>query len=322
MRAVTAMLLLALGACAIGGTPEDAGRRPGDAPTPNPYDVRPSSDAPQLDASPFDAGVADTGTGARDTSAPIDVGPIPDTAIADTGAPPDTAPRPDAGAPAACAMALQTARFTFEMGAQGFQHSALDSVSGSWPFDPWNFGTPANGPPACAQGNTCFGTGHTQNYAQCGRAALVSPTINLTACHPSRVVLVFEQWHDFWSGTYDGQMWFDGGLVELSIDNGRTWMAAPPATYDRRLAINPDRGSSYRCLNAMSFYVHNRPGFTESSGGWETVELDFGSVATSSSLLIRFAWSSGVSSSTTNANMSRTATAPGWFIDDVRFELR
>lgn len=279
----------------------------------------------------FDAGrdQLDSG-GASDAGLPLDAwmpdAETPDGSAGplDGGVPGDAAVTPDAGprdaGPDPCTTALEAARQSFESGAGGWTHRAMDGVSGSWPFDPWEVGTPSSvGPSSCAEGSRCWATDLDQNYAQCGRAELRSPSIDLGACAGRTIVMVWDQWYALWSGSYGGNTWYDGGLVEVSTNGGASWAEVDPSIYPGTIRINPNRGGSYSCLQSDSFHVDGRPGFVGSSGGWERVEV---ALPVSGSFLVRFAWASGVSSSTTSANTSRSATAPGWYVDDVRFEAR
>lgn len=312
-RSLSALRLVALAAtlvgagCATGSGGEGGGGGGRDAGAPFdsgnvPVDAGVPSDAGDLDAAMIDAGALDGG--------------LLDAGMLDAG-PPD-AGMPDAGT--ACTTALAAARQTFEAGAGGWTHRGMDGVSTSWPIDPWENGTPsAVGPSACGEGSQCWGTDLDRNYAQCGRAELRSPSIDLGACSGATIVMVWEQWYDFWTGSYGGSTWYDGGLVEISTNGGSSWAPVDPSIYPGTVRINPDRGLSYACLQSDSFYVHGRPGFVGSSGGWETAEV---ALSVSGPFLVRFAWGSGVSSSTTNADTSRSATRPGWYVDDVRFEAR
>lgn len=314
MRVGSSVVLVLFGLLELSGCASGSGRRPG------PLDA-----GPRLDGGPtIDAAI--------DATTPLDADGLDAAMLLDGGVDAGAdgghdagldAGSPDAGLPPACLSALEAARFTFESGAQGWSHAAMDGVSVSWPLDPWEDGAPSLGPASCAEGSRCFATDLDQNYAQCGRADLRSPTIDLRACAGREVVMVWEQWFDFWTGDYGGNTWFDGGLVELAPDGSSTWSA--PSAIDTTTAtvrINPNRGSSYACVSSTSFYVHGRTGFVGTSGGWQTTEARFGTQPTDSPFRVRFAWASGVSSSTTNANTSRSGTRPGWVVDHVRFELR
>ncbi|MEM9074973.1 MAG: hypothetical protein AAGE52_41135 [Myxococcota bacterium] len=271
-------------------------------------------DAGFMDAGAMDTGSVDAGSvdaGASDAG--FDAGP-PDAG------PPDSGP-PDAGLPPACTGALAATRNGFESEADGWLTGNLDGQTGSWPFNPWEWGTPRSGQPACAEGTTCLGTDLDDNYAQCGRAFIESPAFDVSACGSAPLVLVLTHHYRFWTGAFGGTTWTDGGLLEVSIDDGRSWLPFDPSGYPGTVRINPNRGSSYACLDADSFYVDGRPGFVGSNAGWEDLVLPLPSVAWGApSVTIRFLFSSGVSSSTTSADTSRLATEFGWFFDDVRIE--
>ncbi len=294
-----------------------------------------SSDAGPADASIADSGddtsVADTGTpdtalgdtGTPDTGAP-DTG-TPDTGTPDTGMPdtgmPDTG-APDAGDP--CAVALGSLGWDFESGASGWTHAGLDGVSTSWPVDQWEHGTSTSTPPSgggCHGGTKCWATRLAGNYVQCGRAALRSPDVDLTACSGRTVKVAFWHAYEFSTPTWSGKTYADGGIVEISSNGGGTWIAAPIASLPGTVDINPSMGSSYSCLSSTSFYVDGKQGFVGSSGGWQRVELTIPASHLTSSFRIRFAYSSGVSYQTTSATTSMTHSKPGWYVDDVSFEL-
>lgn len=218
----------------------------------------------------------------------------------------------------ACTTALAKLTYDFEAGAAGWTHAVSDGADGSgvsWPYDPWLTGT-ASVAPACKAGK-CFGTELTKNYAQCQRGHLLSPTVDLSACAGKTVALVFHHAYSFWTGSYAGTTWFDGGVVEAS-SNGTTWQALT-GTYPGTVKINPDRGSSYACVQSTSFGVHNKQGFVGVQTATTKAELTIPATAISKTTRIRFSFASGVSSQVTNADSSRASTAPGWRIDDVGF---
>ena len=134
---------------------------------------------------------------------------------------------------------------------------------------------------------------------------------------------MLQHWYDFWSGSYDGTTWYDGGIIETTVA-GAPWQAATPLDgYSGTVLINPDRGFSYSCNDANNFHVHNRPGYVGSSGGWDTIEIPLPANASGASVVqVRFAFSAGVSSSTTSAESSRSGTRGGWYLDDFRLEAR
>lgn len=223
----------------------------------------------------------------------------------------------------ACATALAAASFSFEASDEGFTHGISDGVLQSdvpgWPFDGWTRGSATAGT-ACHSGS-CFGVELTQNYAQCERGYLLSPAIDLSACAGRDVSLVFQHAYAFWTGSYGGTTWFDGGIVEVSKD-GASWTPVAPATGTGTLKINPDRTTSYRCVNPPGFGVDNEIGFVGKQATTTKVTIPLPAGALGTSTRVRFSFASGVSSATTNADASRSATDFGWRIDDVGFEAR
>lgn len=241
----------------------------------------------------------------------------------DAGRAKDGGPTKDAGVDgatpngnAACLAALAAASFDFSAD-QGWTHRVSDNAAGeaSWPFDPWTRGTSTTIP--CPDGS-CWGAELTENYAQCQRGELLSPKIDLKACAGQNIALTFKHAYAFWTGSYGSQTWFDGGIVEISNDNGVTW-SVPSATYPGTVKINPNRGGSYSCVLEDDFHVHGKSGFVGSQTTASTVEIVLPASAINDKLRVRFAQASGVSSSTSTASSSRSATAAGWRIDDVKF---
>jgi hypothetical protein len=231
----------------------------------------------------------------------------------------DSSPQPpDAMAVSACQMALKQIQFTFDSSDEGFTSEVLDSPSGSWPYDPWGHGSAQNGFP-CKKGN-CYGADLVRNYAQCQRAALVSPTVDLSACktEPS-VKLNFSHAYDFARFSYGGTAYADGGVVEFSGDDGATWRLAATSATTGTVKINPDRGSSYACVKSTQFSVNNKAGFVGSSLSYTQVAIDVPAAVRTNSFRFRFAMGSGVSSRTTSADSSRASTGKGWRIDEISF---
>jgi hypothetical protein len=220
----------------------------------------------------------------------------------------------------ACTKALAALSTNFDATDAGFNSEVLDGVTGSWPFNPWGYGRAGNGF-ACRSGN-CFGCDISQNYAQCARAALVSPSFDLSACvnEPSLKVTFYHA-YEFAEFSYSNQTYRDGGVVELSGDAGSSWQLATPAGATNALRINPNQGGSYECNKSTSFYVNNKTGFTGFSATYTQVAIEIPKSLRTNNFRIRFAMSSGVSSKTTNADMSRNNTGKGWRIDDLGFQL-
>ena len=157
----------------------------------------------------------------------------------------------------------------------------------------------------------------TKNYVQCTRGYLLSPPIDLSACSGRTVSLVFQHSYAFWTGSYLGTTYSDGGVVEVSAD-GTSW-AVPPGTYPGTLKINPDRGLSYACYSPTTFGVNNKQGFVGKQATTVKAELTLPAAAITDKMRVRFSTGAGVSTATTDQNMSRNNTDFGWRIDDVGF---
>lgn len=244
---------------------------------------------------------------------PSDVGTVNDGGNGDE----DSGTKDGGGAvTAACQSALAKANFDFEGSDQGWTHRVSDNANSSatWPFDPWSRGAATK--IQCPNG-TCWAAERLQNYAQCQRGELVSPSIDVKACAGVHVVLAFKHAYAFWTGSFGGSTWFDGGIVEISKDDGATW-EVPTGTYPGTVKINPSRGSGYDCVLGNQFHVHGKSGFVGTQTAPSTIEVDIPASALTETLRIRFSQASGVSSSTASADTSRLSTAAGWRIDDVQ----
>jgi hypothetical protein len=240
------------------------------------------------------------------------------------GAAPDLAGG-DLASGGACATVVAALSYDFEASNGGFSHQASDGFAGdpSWPFDEWAWGTPSgSGPNGCHGGSKCWGTYLPGNYANCERGELATPSIDLSACASTALKLSFWQWFDFWTGSYSAQTWYDGGLVEISADDGATWSPPTGITYARSIAINPDRGPSYACLSSASFHVDAQPGFTTSSGGWMQVTFDIPASFRVQKFRVRWSYASGVVAATTDPDTSRLSARPGWYLDDVAVQIK
>src|SRR5262249_30437423 len=159
-----------------------------------------------------------------------------------------------------------------------------------------------------------WGTYLAGNYINCERGELWSPKIDLSACAGSNVKLVFWHWYDFWWGDYGFNTYDDGGVVEISGDDGNNWNIAP--RMPDPIAIFPVRGLFYRC-DGPNFYVDRSPGFTNDSGGWVKAEFPIDAALRTSTFRVRFLYGTGVSSANDTPASSRPYARPGWYIDDV-----
>ncbi len=127
---------------------------------------------------------------------------------------------------------------------------------------------------------------------------LVSPTIDLTGW--SEFYLSFSYWSSF-----EGFTNFDGGIVEISPDNGSSWVQVDDSaqghlnpTYDARLAGTGALGT------AWAYCYPTDP-------DWRIVSsqdlIGLGYVSTGDQIQVRFTFAS-----------DPLAGGEGWFIDDVR----
>ena len=243
-----------------------------------------------------------------DTSVPIDSS-VPDTSVPDTGP-------IDAGS--VCALALGAIHYEFDNGAEGWTHAIMDGVSlAGYPIDEWQVGTATSGPGACHSANGCWATRLDKNYTACERAALTSPGLNLAPCAGQTANLVFWHAYDFWTGSYGGKTWFDGGIVEISADAGQTW-TVPTATYPGTVAINQSMTNT-TCLSPTQFHVDGKPGYTGTSLTWSKVTIAIPAAYMTTQFMVRFAYGSGVSHDSTDPEVDRPFAKAGWYIDDVTF---
>ena len=276
-----------------------------------------------LGAACAQGGAADLGTEVDPDAGPRDPRDGSVVSRSDGGDPVDGAAPADARSEAGdpCADALAKITFGFESGPAGWTHGNSDGVATpaqpSWPYDPWSLGASSNGSP-CKSGK-CFGSELTKNYAQCHRGYLLSPAIDLSACKGRTVSLVFQHAYGFWTGSYGGQTWFDGGVVEVSGD-GITW-SLPQGTFAGSVKINPDRGAFYSCVQ-LPFGVDGKQGFVGKQASTVKAELTLPAGAVTSAMRVRFSTAGGVSSSNTDPDTSRSFTDFGWRIDDVGFAAK
>ncbi|MDF2698437.1 MAG: hypothetical protein K0S65_6821 [Labilithrix sp.] len=217
------------------------------------------------------------------------------------------------GTGVACAAALDDAKWDFEANDQGWTHVVSDNAEGTvqWPFDPWTRGTSTTMP--CPDGK-CWGSELAQNYAQCQRGELISPQIDLSACSGEKVKLVFRHAYAFWM---NGPTWFDGGIVELSKDDGATWQV-PSATYPGTLKIRSSLGLN-ACVLPDQFHVDAKTGFTGAQTAPSAFEIEVPAGYLTTKLRVRFSQASGISS---GSGEGRNGTAAGWRIDDVHFAVK
>ncbi len=146
----------------------------------------------------------------------------------------------------------------------------------------WEWGRPTVGPSGGHTGMNCVGTALDDNYDADADWPLIFPDIDLGAAE----LPILDFWH--WYSTEDGT---DGGIVEISTNDGSTWrVLEPEGGYPTTMSGGPLAG-----LDA----------FSGSSDGWEYVSFDLSEYL---GLQMKFR--------TRLASNSSVADA-GWYIDDI-----
>jgi hypothetical protein len=223
------------------------------------------------------------------------------------------------GAPktTACEAALAAASFDFESD-QGWKHAESDAPSSfDWERDVWGNGTASHGT-ACASGK-CFGSELTRNYPQCSRSYLVSPAIDLAACKDENIELAFDHAFAFWStGAF-----FDGGVLEISADDGTTWSVPDgsyPGTVNIRDFVSSFSGDAW--CEPRSFGIDGKKGFVGKQTTTQEFAVTVANELLTAKLRVRFSMGAGVSLITDSAANARNKTDFGWRIDNVHFVKR
>ncbi len=280
-------MALVVAACADGTTLADLGAEPS--------------------AVPGNAADASTDSGVSTPPAAAEAG------VDSAGPTPDASQKPDAPVNLACGKT-----FDFESTDGAFTHAAIDGATGG-SFDAWSYGNAANAL-NCHSGTKCFATSLTGSYAQCQRAELRSPVMDLSSCAGAGSVQVtFWQAYDFLGYTdAAGVTYYDGGIIELSGDGGTTWMTAilsPPTVGNVSIAAARGIVGQYTCPGPSSFHVDAKSGFINKSAGWEAFEADVPPALRTNQFVFRFAYASGKSTADTATALS--VSKPGWHVDDV-----
>ncbi len=227
---------------------------------------------------------------------------------------------PDAGNP--CVQVIGALTYGFEGADQGWTHEVMDGVDApGQTVDHWQRGKATSGPGSCHGGQECWATNLMGNYVQCQRGELRSPRLDLSACAAQNLYVKFWHAYDFWSGSYEGQTYTDGAVIEISKDNGVTWMVPAGLTYPGTVHPNP-RMTAVMCLKNDAFYVEGKSGFVRSSGGWKMVEIPIPASHRTNNFRVRFAYASGVSYNSLDVQESQPHARPGWYVDDLSFAVR
>ena len=221
---------------------------------------------------------------------------------------PDETPDEDAELPPAGVIV----EYLFEASTSGWTHEAVDGYAGSssWYYDPWDWTMPWEGPASCHTGSVCWLT-EMENYINCQRAALYSPTIDLSAYSGGgrAVTFSFWQWYEFWSGG-------DAGVVQVST-NGSTWTTMVcDDTNSGPIDIPGYESFSYHCNSDNSWEIEGEIGYSGSSKSWTNPSCAVPADKCASTTKFRFLFSSGVQKNSTSEDPSNY-DYPGWAIDDI-----
>lgn len=180
-----------------------------------------------------------------------------------------------------------------EKGINGWTHKGYG--------DNWRWGKPTSGPKYAYSGANVWATNLLGNYGINNmNAQLVSPSINLSGIKSSK--LEFQHY-------YNTEFHFDGGIVEVSADGGRSWkQITPEGGYPETLSLNYQ--SPLGPVPAYSGYS----GTGGKTNKWRKTIFDISSYVFdissydgSNNLKIRFRF--GTDNIINNY--------PGWYIDDV-----
>ncbi|MBA3065412.1 S8 family serine peptidase, partial [bacterium] len=161
----------------------------------------------------------------------------------------------------------------------------------------WELGTPitAQANPQYKSASKCWGTDLDANYVLNADVRLTSPYIDLT--NATKPQMSFWQYIDP-EGTTSA---FDGGLLYVSIDLGKTWTQVPDAN------ITPDylEPDYDKAITGTTNPYKPKWAWTHDHTPWEKVTVDLNAYK-GNIVAFRFIFSSDGS-----------VFAPGWFIDDI-----
>ncbi len=187
--------------------------------------------------------------------------------------------------------------FDFEAGAQGFVHAPTSGIAGD---DPWAYGAPSG--LGCHGGTKCWATSLSGGYGNCDTAELRSVAIDLSACASSSKQVTLKFWHRYAFEPKSSGRWFDGGLVQVSPDDGKTWSdVAPTPAYDG--AID---GAYSGCDPKPEVGGHLGWSGAIAGNAWAEVSVDLPPMFRVAALRVR--WLFGADEATNKR---------GWGIDDV-----
>lgn len=188
----------------------------------------------------------------------------------------------------------------FESGAAGFTHSPTSGIAGD---DPWELGAPSgHGGVGCHSGSSCWATDLNADYDDCEMAELVSPNLDLSGCatSPLTVELTFWHWYNF--EDYSSSRWWDGGIIQLSPDNGASWFDVSPSPGYQGL-IN---GSYAGCTPDPDVGGHQAWSGNIPGGAWTQVTVTVAAMFKTAGFRFRYLFGA-----------DENLTDWGWLIDDI-----
>ena len=152
--------------------------------------------------------------------------------------------------------------------------------------DDWEHGRPLSvGPVAAYSFPFCWGTKREANYSAYSNSILYIPRMSIVGT--GQPILDWWQWFETDSGD-------DGGVVEISTNDGVTWNV-----------IEPEGGYPCPALGAGSALA-GMPAFSGSSGDWEYQSIDLTPYVSAGEVWTRFHFAADAS-----------GEQAGWYIDDV-----
>ena len=159
----------------------------------------------------------------------------------------------------------------------------------------WQWGHPEYGPQKAYSGEKLWGTVLQSSYPDEVDAKLVLPTTLLPEVEG--LIFTFWDWMDAETDTISPDFAYDGGIVEISIDNGLNWEQ-----------ISPQNGYSHTVSNFVESSPF-APGTSVFSGkhGWKEENFALDSYK-GKSVQIRFRFGSDI---------DNLAHHDGWYIDNV-----
>ena len=149
----------------------------------------------------------------------------------------------------------------------------------------WELGRPMTGPEMPPSFPYCWCTIKDADYPPATDGYLYMPRMYIHGC--GQPIFDWYHWYDIDSAS-------DGGIVEISTNDGITWTQVTPELGYPCPALSP--GSA----------LSGQPAYTGTSDGWEYASVDLTPWVIYSEVWLRFRFASNA-----------TGSVPGWFIDDV-----